>query len=142
MGENLTGEIGKAFSLGETDPSQYAPLTLAYIGDNIYELVNRTELVKKGDLQVQKLHGLASARANARTQARIAQKLTAYLTEEETRVYLRGRNAAVYTKAKNASVNEYHLATGLEALIGYLYLKGEYARLTELLKKGWEEDHE
>ena len=140
MGEDLIREIEKAFDLPETDPSQYSPLALAYIGDNIYELVNRTEIVRQGDLQVQKLHRMASDRANARTQAAIALKLSEELTEEEMRVYLRGRNAAVYTKAKNATINEYHLATGLEALIGYLYLRGSYSRITELLRKGWEEE--
>ncbi len=137
MGESLTEEIKRAFSLPEIDPSQYSPLALAYIGDNIYELVNRTEMLHRGNRQSQKLHKDCSARANARFQAEAVLSILPVLTEEEEAVYRRGRNAAVVTKAKNATITEYHEATGFEALIGYLYLKGRYGRLTELVKLGF-----
>ncbi len=138
--EDLIAEISGQFELPEIDPSQYSPLALAYIGDNIYELVNRTEMLHRGNRQVQKLHRDCSARANARTQARIMKLLLPLLTEEEEAVYRRGRNASVYTKAKNASILEYHEATGLEALIGYLYLSGQYARAVELVRVGFESE--
>lgn len=138
MGEDLIREIHEAFSLPAQDYSQYAPLTLAYIGDNIYELVNRTVSVSRGDRQVEKLNRECSMRAKAPSQARAARQLLPELSDEEAAVYRRGRNATVYTKAKNATVTEYHEATGLEALIGYLYLTGRYARLTELLQKAFD----
>lgn len=136
--QDLISEIDKQFELKAVDASQYSPLALAYIGDNIYELINRTTAVKRANKQSQKLHKECSARANARTQAQMALLLEQELTEEEAAVYRRGRNAAVNTKAKNASITEYHEATGLEALIGFLYLTGQYARLTELIRTGWE----
>ena len=132
--EELVAEIRRAFSLPAIDPSQYSPLALAYIGDNIYELVNRTEMLSRGNRQAQKLHRDCAARANARFQAAAILSLLPELTEEEEAVYRRGRNAAVVTKAKNATIREYHEATGFEALIGYLYLQGRYARLSELLR--------
>lgn len=138
MGEDLIREIHEAFSLPEQDYTQYAPLTLAYIGDNIYELVNRTVSVARGDRQVEKLNRECSRRAKAPSQSRMAHFLLPELTEEEQAVYRRGRNATVYTKAKNATVIEYHEATGLEAVIGYLYLMGRHQRLTRLLKKGFD----
>ena len=136
--EDLINSVVQTFSLKEKDPSQQAPLVLAYLGDNIYELVNRTEAVLSHDLTVQKLHRLCSSRANAASQAAYARFLEPLFTEEEHAVFLRGRNATVYTKAKNAGILEYHLATGLEAVIGYLALSGSYGRITELLKTAWE----
>ncbi len=134
---DLVGEILRQFALPKIDPSQYAPLALAYIGDNIFELVNRTEMLYRGSKQVKKLHADCSARANARAQAKMAAALLPEFTQEEEAVYRRGRNTAVYTKAKNATVLEYHEATGLEALIGYLYLTGQYERAVSLIKKGF-----
>ena len=120
-----------------TDYSQYGALTLAYIGDTVYELYNRDRAVRKADKNVHKLHEECSHRANAAAQARIAEYLEPFLTEEELAVYHRGRNAAVHTKAKNATVMDYHKATGLEAVIGYLYLTEQKTRMTELIEKGW-----
>ena len=136
--ENLTGTIYDVFGREPKDPSQYGPLALAYIGDNVYELVNRTTVLCEGDRKVRDLHALCSMKAKASTQARMALLLSPDFTEEEKAVYRRGRNAEVYTKAKNASITEYHEATGLEAVIGFLYLSGRYERLVTLLKTGWE----
>lgn len=131
--------IKDAFAIAvETSPEQLNALELAYVGDNVYETVNRRIAVSKGARQVEKLHRECSERASAKTQAKMAEILEPVLTGEENAVFHRGRNARVYTKAKNATVIEYHLATGLEALIGYLYLKGAYERVFQLLKKGWE----
>ena len=135
--EDLIRASIEAFSLKEKEPSQMAPLVLAYLGDNIYETVNRVCAVLSHDFTVQKLHRFCSSRANAVSQAQYARFLMPLFTEEEQAVFLRGRNAQVYTKAKNAGIQEYHLATGLEAVIGYLALKGEYNRITELLRTAW-----
>ncbi len=137
--KDFTELIRERFSLPEGDYSQYSPLTLAYIGDNIYELVNRSVAVKTANKAVRKLHRECAARANASAQAGAARYLEPFLTEEEEAVFRRGRNAEVYTKAKNASFADYHMATGLEALIGMLYLKKEYDRLLTLLFDAWKE---
>ena len=150
MGEGLSGTgqeartdfrpvIREALGLPEVkDPALLSPLNLAYLGDNIYELVNRSIAVSAGSRSVQKLHRECLARANAGTQAKIAGLLYDDFTEEEAAVFRRGRNAEVHTKAKNATYAEYHDATGLEAVVGYLYLLGRYERITELLKRGFE----
>ena len=121
-----------------TDYSQYGALTLAYIGDTVYELYNRKKAVMKADRSVHRLHEECSHRANATAQARIAEYLEPFFTEEEQAVYHRGRNATVNTKAKNATIQDYHKATGLEAVIGYLYLTEQKARIAELIEKGWD----
>ena len=120
-------------------PELLKPLDLAYMGDNVYEMLNRMIARSQGSRPVQKLHRECTGRASAVTQAKIADFLFDSLTEEEQKVYLRGRNAEVYTKAKNATIQEYHKATGLEAVIGYLFLKGEYERLCTLLQNGFTE---
>lgn len=136
--QGLTEAILETFGLSDVDPSQYSPLVLAYIGDNVYECVNRTISVIRADKQVEKLNKECSARANARAQAAVFDAVEDLLSEEELRIYKRGRNAEVYTKAKNMTMAEYHKATGLEALVGYLYLLHRYDRITGLLKTGWE----
>lgn len=124
------------FELEDTDIRTYSPLTLAYIGDAIYELVIRTILVEKGNTQVNKLHQRASKLVKASAQSAIIEKLKPYLTEEETSVFKRGRNAKSFTMAKNASMSDYRRATGLEALMGYLYLTEQWDRMLELIKIG------
>ena len=135
----LTDMIDAAFDLPERDWSQYAPLTLAYIGDAVFDLIVRTMLVKRADEQVEKLHRKASRIVNAATQAQMLQKIRPQLTAQEESVVRRGRNASPHHTAKNASREEYLEATALEALIGYLYLKRDYERLTELIRAGLRE---
>lgn len=138
MSESLTEAIKNSFSLKKTNPKEASPLVLAYIGDNVYELVNRTISVSAHDIQVNKLHKECSTRAKAETQSKMVSVLEELFTEEEMTIYKRGRNATSYTKAKNASTLDYRRATGLEALIGYLYLDESYERITFLLKTGWD----
>ena len=139
-GQDFSCVIREAFGLKEIhDPALLSPLDLAYLGDNIYELVNRSVAVSAGSRSVQALHRECLGRANAGTQARIAGILRDIFTEEEAAVFRRGRNAEVHTKAKNATYQEYHDATGLEAVVGYLYLLGRYDRIMELLKRGFGE---
>ena len=120
------------------DPKELGALTLAYVGDTVYELFNRLRTVEHGDRPVEKLHRESISRAKAVTQSKIVDVLQEEFTEEEAAVYRRGRNANAHTTAKNASVTEYHRATGLEAVIGYLFLKGETGRVEALLTKGFE----
>ena len=130
--------IKTTFSIPDIDPNQYSPLTLAYMGDCAYEIVVRTLLVHKGNTHVDRLNKRASNLAKATTQALMITAIMERLTEEEVTIYKRGRNAKSYTSAKNASINEYRRATGFEALIGWLYLKGEFDRMTEIIRLGFE----
>lgn len=130
--------IKNTFHIPEINADQYSPLTLAYMGDCAYEIVIRTLLVHKGNTHVDRLNKRASNLAKAATQSRIIGEIQEQLTEEEIAIYKRGRNAKSYTSAKNASINDYRRATGFEALIGWLYLKGEFERMTELIRLGFE----
>lgn len=131
---NLEADIRQRFSLEDCDLRAYSPLTLAYIGDGIYELIIRTIAVRQGNRQANKLHRQASRYAKAQAQSEMMETLLPLLQEEELMIYKRGRNAKSYTTAKNASVNDYRRATGFEALMGYLYLDGNMTRLLELVK--------
>ena len=124
------------FELEDTDIRTYSPLTLAYIGDAIYELVIRTILVEKGNTPVNKLHQRANKLVKASAQSEIIEKLKPYLTEEEMGIFKRGRNAKSFTMAKNASMSDYRRATGFEALMGHLYLTEQWDRMLELIKIG------
>lgn len=132
-------DLAAKFGLQEKDWSQYSPLTLAYIGDAVYELVIRTVLVERTNCQTAKLHQRATSLVKAGAQAELIRVLLPHLTEEEAGVYRRGHNAKPYNTAKNATRREYLEATGFEALMGYLYLKKEYARLIHLIRLGLEE---
>lgn len=120
---------------GFMDIRSYSPLTLAYIGDGIYELVIRTIVVGKGNRQANKLHRETSRLVKAQAQSAMIEWLLPMLTEDELEIYHRGRNAKSYTTAKNASVNDYRRATGMEALMGYLYLKDDMQRLMKLVRE-------
>lgn len=133
---SLSSRIRELFGLKEVDMKAYSPLTLAYIGDAAYELVIRTMVVEKGNRQVSQLHRLTTSYVKAQAQAAMIEALEPELTEEELAIYKRGRNAKSYTSAKNASILDYRKATGLEALIGYLYLSGREERVLFLIKEG------
>ena len=126
--------IQNTFALQDVDLANYSPLTLAYIGDCVYEIIVRTCLVYKGNAPVDKLNKQASQYAKAPTQAAMIDAIMDKLTPEEEAAYRRGRNAHSGTKAKNATLGEYRKATGFEALIGYLYLKKDFDRITEIVK--------
>ena len=128
--------IREVFELKSVDADSYSPLTLAYIGDCVYELTIRTLLVNKGNAPVNKLNKKASELAKAPTQSRMISMLVEneLLTEAELAVYRRGRNAKSFSTAKNATVSDYRRATGFEGLICWLYLKGESERALEIIK--------
>ena len=130
----------KADGIGidKQDICSYSPLTLAYIGDGVYELVVRSMIVTEANAPVNKLHKKSSELVKAETQAKMAFYFrdNDLLSEEELRILKRGRNAQSYSKAKNASVSDYRWATGFEALIGYLYLSNENDRMLEIIAMG------
>ena len=134
----MFNELEKAFELQEVNVSEYSPLTLAYMGDSVYEFIIRTRLIYQGNAPVNNLNKKASHLAKAQTQAVMVEGIMEGLTEDEVAAYKRGRNAHSFTKAKNASTSEYRKATGFEALLGYLYLKKDFDRIMELVKKGFE----
>lgn len=123
----------------EVDIKTYSPLTLAFIGDCIFDLVIRSFVIGGGNRNVDSLHKAKSRIVKAETQSKMIDLLHDELTEKEQDIYRRGRNAKSYTTAKNASVTDYRKATGLEALCGYLFLTDDLDRLLYLIKKGMQE---
>ena len=137
-GLSLLEQIKQEFDCKEQDVRAYSPLTLAYIGDAIYDLVIRTVIVERANRSANDLHKKATRYVKAEAQAKMIAALLEELTEEEEAVYKRGRNAKSYTVAKNASMSDYRKATGFEALMGFLYLTGQMDRLLYLVKRGIE----
>ena len=133
-------QLKELFHLEDQDLRSYSPLTLAYIGDGVYELIIRTILVKKGNCPVNRLHKKASSLVKAGAQSAIMEVSEEELTPEELSVYRRGRNAHSPTMAKHATMADYRRATGFEALMGYLYLKEDYTRMLTLVRMGIGED--
>lgn len=128
--------IKEQFGIKDVDIRTYSPLTLAYIGDGIFDIVIRSVVVGKGNTKASQLHKHTSSIVKAHTQAVMIEALEPHLTEEEADIYRRGRNAKSPTMAKNATMADYRKATGLEALMGYLYLKDDFERVVELTKLG------
>lgn len=114
------------------DVSSLSPLTLAFVGDTVFDLLIRSELVCEANRPVNTLHTMASKKVCAAAQAESMRKILPLLTEDETAVFKRGRNAHTGGIPKHASSADYHYATGLESLFGWLYLKGETDRIKEL----------
>lgn len=140
MGESLEllEQIKEAFQCGKVDVRAYSPLTLAYIGDAVYELVIRTVIVERANRAANELHKRAVKYVQAGVQAVMIEALLEELTPDEEAVYKRGRNAKTHTSAKNASIQDYRKATGFEALMGFLYLTGQTDRMLYLIRTGIE----
>lgn len=130
--------IRERFNIKKQDIRTYSPLTLAYIGDGVFDLIIRTVVVDKGNTSPNELHRHTSSIVKAHTQALMAEALMEELTEEEHDVYRRGRNAKSFTTAKNATVADYRKATGFEALMGYLYLEDRFDRAVYLSRRALE----
>ena len=132
----MIDKIKKQFELTGDDPSQYSPLALAFIGDAVYGMVVKSVVVLSGNCPADKMNSKAVKYVKAVSQSEAADYIVdnGLLKEEELAIYKRGRNAKSPTSAKNAPVGDYRKATGLEALIGWLYLRGETGRVLELLK--------
>lgn len=132
----LNSYIKQQFDIKEVDMRTYSPLTLAYIGDGIYDIIIRSIVVDRANTSANRLHKHTSSMVKAQTQARMIELLEEHLSQVEADIYRRGRNAKSYTTAKNASVADYRKATGFEAVMGYLYLKDDIKRAIELVKLG------
>lgn len=126
-------------SAGPDQLGQLSSLALAYLGDGVYEVMVRAWLCLQGKATNRGLHKAALDYVSAPAQARLVQKILPLLTQEEQEVYRRGRNSHTAAVPKGASVGQYHAATALEALFGYLYLRGETGRLNELFERMMEE---
>ncbi|MDO5041311.1 MAG: ribonuclease III domain-containing protein [Peptoniphilus sp.] len=132
MEENLKFlEISRGYD--DKSIRELSPLSLAFVGDAVYELLVRL-YVLKGNKNVNTLHRKAIQYVKAQAQARGSELIMDRLTEEELSVFKRGRNANPHTVPKNAKIVDYRMATGLEALFGYLYLRNEGSRIIELFK--------
>ena len=138
MASGLNDYLNEKFNIEPKDIRTYSPLTLAYIGDAIFDVVIRSILVNKGNTAGNKLHQRTSSVVKAPTQAKMAEALMEDFTEEEADWYRRGRNSKPHTKAKNATTMDYLEATGFEAVMGYLYLTGNMDRVCELVNLGIE----
>ena len=138
-GAELLSMIDSIFLTDEKDIRSYSPLTFAFIGDAVYEILVRSMIVRRGNAPVSRLNHQADEIERATRQSAIITAVEADLTEEEHQIYIRGRNAKSPTRARHASVADYRRATGLEALVGYLYLTGRLARAAELIRSGIEQ---
>lgn len=120
------------FSLIDIGSTNISALNLAYIGDAIFEVFVRTKVIEEGGAPVNTLHEKSKSIVNARSQNQMYHKLEEFVTNDEMQVMKRGRNAKSTTKPKSATISEYRHATGVEALFGYLFLKGDTKRLRYL----------
>ncbi len=123
----------------QVDIREMNPLSLAFMGDGVLELLVRQHLVERSRLLPGKLHAEAVRYVSARSQFLEMKLLEPMLTEEEHAVFRRGKNANKATVAKHASVEEYRTSTGFECLLGWLYLKGRNERIIELMDVLWRE---
>ena len=124
--------------ISELDARMLSPLKLAYLGDAVLDLYIRDYVVKNDMGPVNKLHKLTTQIVNATSQANFAKIIEPTLSESEANIYKRGRNSKSGYQPKNSNMMDYRIATGLEALLGYLYACGEHERLDELVKKLFE----
>ncbi len=129
--DEMTQMLG-GLSGEDVSPAGMSGLSLAFVGDAVYETMVRTLVLSKGDARVQTLHSHAIDYVNASFQSQAADRLMTLLTEEEMSVYKRGRNAPSAHTPKNKTEAEYHKATGFEALFGFLWLKKDFKRLSLL----------
>lgn len=118
----------------ERDINQISPLTWAYVGDCVFELYIRTNLVNITNLKPHDLHIKAIGFVKAKSQAKMLENITEFLTDEEKDIVRRGRNAENHHLPKNANIQEYMYSTAFEALIGYLYLSKKTKRVEEIIE--------
>jgi len=120
-------------TLSKTEAKLINPITLAFLGDAVYSLWVREQLVRSGIGKAADFQRAAGKIVSAHGQSAFLEKVLPLLTEEEDEIYRRGRNAKKATKSKNATASEYSRSTGFEAVMGYLYLIGEHERIEQLL---------
>ena len=126
----------KQLNIEVKDIKTYSPLSLAYLGDNIFDLFIRFMVVAESNSQTNQYHSRVTTYVKAKGQVEFYEKIREDLTEEEQAIYRRGRNTKTIHVPKHANRVDYAIATGLECLLGYLFLKGEYERLSQLMVKG------
>lgn len=122
------------FSFINVGDSNISALNLAYMGDAVFEVFVRSKVIQDGEAPVNVLHKRSKNIVNAQSQSQMYHKLAKIATDEEMQIMRRGRNAKSATKAKSATICQYRHATGVEALFGYLFLKGDTKRLKYLFK--------
>ena len=132
MSLNLISLNNDTLIAKEVDLRQISPLTFSFIGDSVYDLMIREYLISLGNRPVGEFNKRKVRVVNCKFQGECFAVLEQYLTEEEKTVYRRGKNAEVHSIPKHADKMDYHKATGIEALFGYLYLKKDIQRLQEL----------
>lgn len=133
---SIHNTVCDAFSeVKSIEPHLLSPLTLAYIGDTVFDLYIRSYLLHFSNAKVHGLHMRAIKSVCAQAQAKAYEIISPTLSEDEKTIFRRGRNAHNNTYPKHATIQEYKIATGLETLLGYLYLTGQDARMTEIMKQ-------
>lgn len=138
MEEGLNSRIKEYFDLKNVDIRTYSPLSLAYIGDSIFDIIIRTVVVDGGNTSVKKLHNASVKYVSAKSQDIMAKGLMEEFNEKEKEIFRKGKNTKMNSVAKNASLKEYRNATGFEAVLGYLYLEDDIDRIMYLVKRGIE----
>lgn len=134
MEERTLMDYLNKFNFPKNIIADYSPLSLAFIGDAVFEVYVRTHVLSKGNMPPHKLHILAASFVNSKSQAKIMHEISKHLKEDELEIAKRGRNAKSASVPKNADITDYKNATGLESLLGYLYLSGKSERLEELME--------
>ncbi|MBE5936134.1 MAG: ribonuclease III [Lachnospiraceae bacterium] len=142
MNELSFNNIKNVFNIEDKDIKTISPLVFAYVGDSVYDLIIKSILVARGNIPVNNLHKKASSLVKAEAQVRMYNAVKDILDEDEQSVFRRGRNAKSYTTAKNATKIDYRMATGYEALIGYLYMEDKIERIYQLVSVGLKEVEE
>ena len=132
--EEFLSQLHRGEALTPMQARQHNPLALAYVGDTVYDLYVRTHLLKTQAVNSHRLHVLAIGYVSAHAQAAAFRRMETLLNEDELYIYRRGRNTKPTTVPRNADVQEYRCATGLEAVVGYLFLSGQYERLSQLME--------
>ena len=128
------------YPLTEVELRTYSALAFAYVGDSVYDLIIRTMVTSRGNNRPNQYHKEVIGYVNAKGQTEMMGRIKPYLTEEERTIFRRGRNSKTISAAKNQSHHDYRIATGFEALLGYLYLSGRMERIMELVRIGLGEE--
>lgn len=137
--EKSLSHIAGSFPVDAQKIKTYSPLSFAYIGDSVYDLIIRTKITAAGNSRPNRYHGIAIKYVNAKAQAEMMKHIEPQLTEQELAIFRRGKNARPATCAKNQTHHDYRIATGFEALVGYLYMAGQMDRIMELVSLGLDE---
>lgn len=130
--------ITDVFGLPQTDIKTVSPLTMAFIGDCIFDMIIRTLVIKRGEASVEKMHKACSEYVKAASQMKMFKLVEEELAQEEITAFKRGRNSKPHTTAKSASKSQYLYATGFEAMLGYLYFTDNIPRIVEIVRMGIE----